>query len=156
MCYARARLQMRRFAGGSGWSGKSQCRAHPACLSHPIDLAVCRSRDFRILILPGALYILSQVSGIITVSRDGHGYDYASHQAEVVRLTNLYFMSSLALNVIVTGLIIGRLVYASRQLKQERNPYGVVVRTLVESGSLYLVVLVVYLILYTYQVSETQ
>lgn len=108
--------------------------------------------------MPSILWILSQVSGSITVSKDGHGYDYADHEPTVVRYTTWYWVNNLVLNAIVTSLIVGRLFMANRQLKRGQamgyKSYTKVILILVESGALYLGTLVLYLILFYHKVSS--
>lgn len=121
-------------------------------------LYVIWSRDWRVTVIPLILLLASFIDGTLVIAFAGHGYG-ANHDGPLVALIESYYAITLTLNALVTAFIVGRLWVASRRAREtggsRDDPFTKVITALVESGTIYLVALIVYIVLYGLNVSTS-
>lgn len=117
-----------------------------------------RSRDYKVVVIPAILLIVTIVDGSLIMAFAGHGYG-ADHNGPLHALISAYYVLGLIFNTLVTALIVGRIWMVGHRSRstgtRQNGVYLRVIVCLIESGSLYLVTLAVYLILYSTYVSTS-
>lgn len=117
-----------------------------------------RSRDRRILIAPLLILVAGFCGGCVVIAYDilidVHGYS-AKYQDPYMVWTEALVAAEMLVTWVVTGLIIGKLWWVGRRSKAAAQPggppvnrYRSIIIALVESGALYSVTMLIFLILW--------
>ncbi|KAG8858378.1 hypothetical protein FRB96_005263 [Tulasnella sp. 330] len=122
-------------------------------------LYIIWSKDIWVMILPSTLWIMSIITGGIACIIDladihnPNGHNAVDTLFDI--MTEVSFVVTVAINILVTGLIVWRIRQVNKQVRivqgeeVERSSYTKIILLLVESGSLYTASQLVYLIAFT-------
>lgn len=110
-----------------------------------------RFRDTRVLILPVFLIVVGVIGGLVTSSLAGHGFQ-AMHEGPLRILLPVTLGTALAANWVITGLVVYRLWAVGRRplvrIGRKNDPYSPAIRAFVESGALYSITTLIFLVAY--------